>query len=629
MKVGILIMCFVLCVVSVLKAQGPSVPSKITFADLELYLNDHVRREIQNEVEALHRSEKYFNIKLERVNLYFPIIERIFREEGIPDDFKFLVIQESALISDAVSTSNAVGFWQFKIPSAEEVGLRVDGNVDERLNITSSTHGAAKYLKRNNFFFNNWLYALLSYNMGVGGANQEVNDKYFGAKEMDLGRRTHWYIVKFLAHKVAFENYLYTNTNNRLYEYYEGGGQSLKQIAANLGVDFSELENYNKWLKRGKVPEDKLYAVIIPGLASPPPQVVKVTPSIRTEDASFIAPNSNLYPKIKVSNEDTRVVKINGIPGIIANDGEDSKSLALIGGLELSSFLKVNEIDISHRASGGEVYYFKTKRSKASEHYHTVLPGENLWSISQKYGVKKQKLLQKNRLNDEGEIRPGLVLWLRYIRSEDQPVEYVELPPAIIEDPEEKKLILSESAIQTDTVSSTVSLKTSYEEDEYEHIVHKMEEQPRRFADDAFNGAGAVTGAGDIDPSGDDNSEPASMDKPLFHLVQAGETLFAISRSYKVPIEDILKINDLQIEDNISIGQKIYLRDPFEEMNDTRIEIENSTTDSYITYTVKSGDTMYSISRQYNVTVDDIINWNEKSDYNLREGEILKLKISK
>jgi hypothetical protein len=53
-----------------------------------------------------------------------------------------------------------VGFWQFKKFTAEEVGLRVDSHIDERMNITASSHGAAKYLKKNNFFFDNWVYAL-------------------------------------------------------------------------------------------------------------------------------------------------------------------------------------------------------------------------------------------------------------------------------------------------------------------------------------------------------------------------------------------------------------------------------------------------------------------------------------
>lgn len=611
--------------ISAVYAQGPRVPSVIEFAGMKLKLHDHVRKEIQEEVNALHRSQRYFNIKLDRVNLYFPIIERVLSEENVPDDFKYLVIQESALISDAVSTSNAVGFWQFKIPSAREVGLKIDGNVDERLNITASTHGASKYLKRNNFYFNNWVYALIAYQAGVGGANSIVNDKYFGATKMDLNRKTYWYVIKFLAHKVAFENHIGQGSNKRLYEYTDGGGQSLKQIASNLGVDYDELRNYNKWLKRGKVPEDKLYWVIIPGLSSPPVQTVKATPQvIKSEDIEFVSPNSDLYPKIKVGSGDSRIVKVNGIPGVIANDGEDLKTLALIGGLELSKFLRVNEMDISQQVVAGSVYYYKSKKGKAGEHYHTVLPGEDLWFISQKYGVKIQKLIQKNRLENEKDIKPGLVLWLRYIRSADQPVEYVKIP-----DPE-PTIAASMSAVEPEVVQEEVAdlLPADDEDvelmDDYSQIIEEKESQPEEIISEEIRY--------DEEPVEEDLSveELEELDRekvPLFHIVESGETLYAISKRYDLSLDEIYRINELTAEDKIGIGQKIYLNDPFEEMKEPVNEDSNN--DSYISYKVKRGDTMYSISKQYNASIEDILDWNNKTDNSLNEGEILRIKEQK
>ena len=104
--------------------QSPQVPAKMKFADLDLKITEPARREIQADVDALTASKRYFMPKVERAAMYMPIVERVFKEEGLPDDFKYLAIQESAFISDAVSTSNAVGFWQFKKPSAQEVGTK-------------------------------------------------------------------------------------------------------------------------------------------------------------------------------------------------------------------------------------------------------------------------------------------------------------------------------------------------------------------------------------------------------------------------------------------------------------------------------------------------------------------------
>src|SRR5688500_15392387 len=138
-------------------AQPPQVPHKMQFAGMTLTIRDDARKEIQKDVNALTQSPRHHNIKVERAKTYFPLIEKVFEEERVPDDFKYLALQESALIADAVSTSNAVGFWQFKDYTAVEMGLRVDKEIDERLNIVSSSRAAARYIKKNNFYFNNWI----------------------------------------------------------------------------------------------------------------------------------------------------------------------------------------------------------------------------------------------------------------------------------------------------------------------------------------------------------------------------------------------------------------------------------------------------------------------------------------
>ena len=117
--------------------NSPRVPDKIRIDNMVLNISSDVIPIIQNEVDALHINDKYFQIFVDRVNIYFPIIERILREEEMPDDLKYLALQESALIPDAVSSSNAVGFWQFKKETAEDYGLIINDKIDERKNIVS------------------------------------------------------------------------------------------------------------------------------------------------------------------------------------------------------------------------------------------------------------------------------------------------------------------------------------------------------------------------------------------------------------------------------------------------------------------------------------------------------------
>ena len=220
-KISFLVFTFLFLGFTSTFAQIPQVPAEIEFADLIVRINPQARREIQLDVDAQYRNPSYFKIKQDRVNLYLPLIERELREAGVPLDLKYLAIQESGLISDAVSTSNAVGFWQFKQGTAEEVFLRVDNQVDERQNIVSSTKGAALYLQKHNKTFDNWMCALVSYQMGLGGAKAYFGTQYNGKRVVDIDRNSHWYFKKFLAHKIAFENQIgifVSNSSQQLVE---------------------------------------------------------------------------------------------------------------------------------------------------------------------------------------------------------------------------------------------------------------------------------------------------------------------------------------------------------------------------------------------------------------------------
>ena len=123
MKINITVLLFFSIFIESFSQNSPRVPERIRIDNMVLNISDDVIPIIQNEVDALHINDKYFQIFVDRVNIYFPIIERILREEEMPDDLKYLALQESALIPDAVSSSNAVGFWQFKKETAEDYGL--------------------------------------------------------------------------------------------------------------------------------------------------------------------------------------------------------------------------------------------------------------------------------------------------------------------------------------------------------------------------------------------------------------------------------------------------------------------------------------------------------------------------
>ena len=75
----------------------PVVTKEVEFGNMKLVLSRNVMAEIQKQVNSLTSSPKYYQMKVDRMLLYFPVIERVFKEEGVPEDFKYLAIQESGL----------------------------------------------------------------------------------------------------------------------------------------------------------------------------------------------------------------------------------------------------------------------------------------------------------------------------------------------------------------------------------------------------------------------------------------------------------------------------------------------------------------------------------------------------
>ncbi|MFN3382870.1 MAG: lytic transglycosylase domain-containing protein, partial [Runella zeae] len=245
----------------------PTIPRSVGFAGMNIQLDEDARAVIQTDVKALLGNKKFWDAKLDRCVMFFPLIEGVLIDEDVPVDFKFLAVQESGLQPDAVSASNAVGFWQFKKETAVDYGLRVNDQVDERKNIISSTRAAAQYLKKSNIQFNNWIASLYSYYLGAGGISKTIPTEWAYAREVQLNGKSDRYILRFLAHKIAIESSIdrYQSPNTiALLEYPKASGRTLASIASEVEIDEVTLRTHNRWLTGNDIPSDKEYSLIIP-----------------------------------------------------------------------------------------------------------------------------------------------------------------------------------------------------------------------------------------------------------------------------------------------------------------------------------------------------------------------------
>jgi len=509
-------------------AQIPQVPTQLVFADLTVRITPQAQREIQLDVDAQFRNPTYFKVKQDRINLYMPIVERELRSLGVPEDLKYLVIQESGLIPDAVSTSNAVGFWQFKQGTAEEVGLRVDSQVDERKNIASSSRGAGLYLKKHNSNLDNWMTTLVSYQMGLGGAKAYFGNQYIGKKVIEVDRNTHWYFKKFLAHKIAYENQIgMFVSNQKLVELKVQGPVTMATLSKQLGVSEAHLKEYNKWAVNGKVPAGTFTIFYIkearlqmePAVikSEEQPKKQQQTTAATTYKNSPVYKQANSYPRI--SGNTTKAtqpnqITVNELDGVLASKTTSPSKFSDEIGVKEKKFLRLNDMESGERIETGKYYYTEKKKTSAEVENHLVLPGETLWLISQKYGIRLSALKSKNRIRKDSDLKAGMVLNLKDARKRGE-----DIPIIPISQPVQQKIpnpVIAIAETKPEEVTST---------------------PPREVAQERRT-------------------------NQVSHTVSQGETLFAISKKYGVTVDNLKSWNNIGSQNIISIGQKLVIFKP-------------------------------------------------------------------
>ena len=568
-------------------AQTPQVPHKIHFAGMSLTIRDDARREIQKDVDALTKHKRYFEMSTERAKTYFPIIEKIFREEQLPEDFKFLALQESSLTPDAVSVSNAVGFWQFKDYTAQEMGMRVDNLIDERMNIVSATYGAARYIKQNNWRFNNWLLALQAYQMGAGGVERSMGEKYNGDNHMEITSETYWYVKKYLAHKVAFENVCRGTPKLNVGLYETKSEKRLSEIANEVSVDENVLKEYNKWVKQGTIPNDKPYHLVIPGGSL---MLDFNSLTLSSERASKATPKT----KVILRSEVTTV--INGVGAIQANAGETLSAIALRAGLDVSQFIQFNDMSIDQEIQSGSFYFVKRKKKQNPlGTYHTRV-GDDLWSVSQQFGVRLKNLKKLNPEIKEIILASGSYVSLNNKMYSSQPVTTVES-----EDIAELSRDTFYWGAQPGSTAILALQKTDINKSSLIDTINFKKQQLI-----------ILTG----------------LDSLIHHEVKPGETLYSIANQYSMNVSELIKDNQLNVAIPLARGQLITVHKTSSVIKaDASLEALRDDQRQMFTYEVKSSDTLYSIARQFGATIKEIMEWNNKSVLTVTTGE--KLRIQK
>ncbi len=293
-----------------------------------------VNRLVANSITYLLDSpERHLFGWLNRSETYFPMIEQILAEEGVPDELKYLAMIESGLNPKARSWARAVGMWQFISATGRAYGLTVNGWVDERMDPEKATRAAARHLKDLHERFGDWHLALAGYNYSPGKLSRKVR-----AAEERLGRKaTYWdvyneipretrnYVPMFIAASLVAsqpEAFGISIPNpGPEYSYHVVpvyGVHSLETIAGLANSDTRTVRALNPELSRGMLPPSKHpYPVKIP---------------VGTYD-TFVSAYENLPPELRSPAEEHTVHSGETLGGIASKYGTSVSQLMRLNGM--------------------------------------------------------------------------------------------------------------------------------------------------------------------------------------------------------------------------------------------------------------------------------------------------------
>jgi len=235
-------------------------PEKMDFAGEPVPLdNPDIRERMDRELLVNTYWQSNGLLVIKRAHKYFPIIEPLLKKYGLPDDFKYLAIAESALQNNT-SPAGAAGFWHFLKGTGREYGLEINDYVDERYNLELATKVAADYLKASKRRFGSWTMAAAAYNGGNAGIDnqlkrQKVDDYY----DVLLNDETSRYVFRILAFKEILsdpEKYGFNFREKDLYTAIptykvrvDSAVTDFADFAKKFDINYKILKIHNPWLR--------------------------------------------------------------------------------------------------------------------------------------------------------------------------------------------------------------------------------------------------------------------------------------------------------------------------------------------------------------------------------------------
>lgn len=519
---------------------------------------------LENVIKSfLKNRKKGFERLMGISQFYFPIFEEELAKNNIPLEIKYLAVVESALNPKAVSRVGATGLWQFMYQTGKQYGLGISSYVDERSDPLKASKAASQYMNNMYKIFGDWDLVLASYNSGPGNVAKAIRrsggqQNYWNIRK-NLPKETQGYLPAFLATMYIFEYHK------------EHGIVPNKAIANHFATDTIMVKKHMTF----KQISDLLDVSI--------DELQFYNPSYKRNEVPYITGETNFLrlPKAKIAIFTSNEAKIYAY---ISHEADKRER-------PYERIASVKQSDLSNPANEENEFTTRTK-------YHKVRKGENLTTIANRYDVSVLEIKKWNGLRTNA---APLGRNLKIVATE-------------------RIAYKAKNVVEKDTIAKTETALAS-----------------------------TTSKVGKVDKMFKTEKVTVFKDVTKFHKVKKGDNLGEIAAKYNVSVADVktwnkLKGNNIGLGDNLKIikNEKITTivkkeikpqivvdktdNSAVAETNKSsksdkkKDDINSASAASENYYIVAKGDNLSTIARKNNVSIQNLKDWNNLIDANVKVG---------
>lgn len=618
------------------------------FGDLAIEFPLHER--VLDEIEEIQKCyPKQFQAGLDRSFKYLPHIRAEFAKAGLPQDLVWLAMVESQFHPKVVSRAGAGGLWQFMRGTGQRYNLRIDRYTDDRFNWQKATQAAICYLRDlNTRFDGNWSLAVTAYNMGEGGLERAiastggVSDLWKLLETPPASSQMQLETKKFYPKLVASilvakdpERFGFKANPQPADDSVRvpiQGSYSLKALEQVCGLPPGTLVNLNPDLVRGVTPPSGGCNLAVP--ANMTETVLASLPKlqeVRPETVLASTPSSS-SARSRGSDRVHLVRRGETLSGIAKKYGVSTDELMKANRIRTARYVQPGrKLNLPSSASEVEAEAAPAEseeKKEAGQVVYVVKKGDTLSEIAKTHRVSIKDILHWNKKKDPV-LHEGDKLALKNLAEmgeQEEPKSPQEELIHTVRSGESCDKIAKQYGVKLEDLLAWNNLGKETTINIGKKLVIRGEEPAAAAKESGSKSA----------PVEQKAAAPEKEKAAVTHTVAKGETASGIAAKYKVPLKDLLAMNNLKADSVVQIGDKLKVESAAKEAPAKKTQTaaktqteqpakakaaaekpaaEKPAEDSKpagnkTTHTVAKGECASTIAARYHVKISDLYKWN-------------------